>query len=128
MDYGGYDSYIWWYNFNGTSSTSDDTWASFWTVAHDHAYYMARNQYDGPGGSYVTSATQLSLGDVIYYDFADPNNPNGDGYFDHSAIVIGFSNGQPLVAYNTSDVCSAYWDLGAKLTKFLHLRDSFFYN
>lgn len=115
--------YVWWYNFNGTPSTSDDTWSSSWTVAHDQAYNLSRNtDVDEMRGTYVDSPGHLGLGDSVYYDFG------GDGILDHSAIVVEIRNGQPYVNYHTTDTWHRHRNLNAVTTRFLRVTDWFWIN
>ncbi|ASS87770.1 cytosolic protein [Geobacillus lituanicus] len=117
------EPYVWWYNTKGTSGTGDDAWTYSWSVAHDQAYHLSRNnETDEHRGTYVSRATDLQLGDSIYYDF------DGDGILDHSAIVVEIRNGQPYVNYHTNDTYHRYWDLGAKTTRFLHVTDYYWVN
>lgn len=112
--------YVWWYDFKGTPSTSDDTWSYSWTGPHDQAYHLSRNlDVDEMRGTYVPSASELGLGDSIYYDFG------GDGILDHSAIVVEIRNGVPYVNYHTNNTYHRHWDLGAAITRFLRVADSF---
>jgi len=115
--------YIWWYNFHGTSTVSDDTWSTSWSVPHDQAYNLSRNtDQNEMRGSYVSSAGQLALGDSIYYDF------NDDGILDHSAIVVEFRSGESYVNYHTNNTYHRHWNLGAPTTRFLHVTDWFWIN
>ncbi|KAF6510764.1 hypothetical protein TGS27_1725 [Geobacillus stearothermophilus] len=117
------EPYVWWYNTKGTSGTGDDAWTYSWSVAHDQAYHLSRNnETDEHRGTYVAKATDLQLGDSIYYDF------DGDGILDHSAIVVEIKNGQPYVNYHTNDTYHRHWDLGAKTTRFLHVTDYYWVN
>lgn len=52
----------------------------------------------------VSSAHELSPGDVICYDF------EGDGRFDHNTIVVKKNkDGMPLVNAHTSNSRHRYW-------------------
>lgn len=109
--------YVWWYDFNGPGQL-DDTWSYSWAVAHDQAYHLSRNaDVDEHRGTYVASATDLEVGDSIYYDL------DGDGILDHSAIVVLIQNDQPYVNYHTTDTYHRHWDLGAYTTRFLKVTD-----
>lgn len=115
--------YVWWYNTKGTSGTSDDTNSTSWSVAHDQAYNLSRNSdlYEHRG-TYVTSATDLQVGDSIYYDW------DGDGYLDHSAIVVVIQNGVPLVNYHSNPGWHKNWNLGAVTTRFLRVTNYYWIN
>jgi len=115
--------FVWWYNFKGTPSTSDDTWSTSWSVAHDQAYNLSRNTetYE-MRGTYVSSPGQLGLGDSIYYDW------EGDGILDHSAIVVEMRSGVPYVNTHSNDRYHVHWNRGASITRFLRVTDWFWHN
>lgn len=54
---------------------------------------------------------EAELGDVIAYDWNDPNGHAGpvDGKVDHLAIITGFSGQYPLVSAHTLDVANQGW-------------------
>lgn len=85
----------WWYSGN--------TWSYSWAVAHALRWYLSGSRR-GLTASEVSSADQLSLGDVICYDF------QGNGRFDHNTIVVKKnSDGMPLVNAHTSNSQHRYW-------------------
>ncbi|MDP4090886.1 MAG: amidase domain-containing protein [Bacillota bacterium] len=87
----------WWYNKNGTASTSDDTWSIPWTVAHSLYYYLRVNQEENrpyTQGLEIQSARGLELGDLIFYE-------DNTGLIFHSTIVTAFSGGEPLVSHHS---------------------------
>ncbi len=106
----------WWYD------QADDTHSWVWGVADGQAHWM-RTHYgdylrdaDGAAVNLIISpdrASDLSLGDVIYYDWKEHGEwswwcfcyplRDGDENFDHSAIVTGFdSKNEPLVTYRNA--------------------------
>lgn len=110
--------FVWWYDNKGTSKISDDTNSTSWSVAQDQTYSLSRiTAVDEHRGRYVNSATELAVGDSIYYDI------DGDGLFDHSAIVVSIKSGQPHVSYHTNDTKDRHWNLGYPITKFLKITD-----
>ncbi|QAS51808.1 amidase domain-containing protein [Halobacillus litoralis] len=86
----------WWYG-NGT-------WSYSWSVAHALRWYFGGAR-QGLTATEVSSADQLSPGDVICYDF------EGNGRFDHNTFVVKKDgNGMPLVNAHTSNSRHRYWD------------------
>lgn len=85
----------WWLNHNN--------WSYSWAVANSLRLFLA-NSKSGLQAKEVTSADQLTLGDVICYDF------QGDGRFDHNTIVTGRDvYGMPLVNAHTYNSRKRYW-------------------
>ncbi|WML49811.1 amidase domain-containing protein [Neobacillus sp. PS3-34] len=85
----------WWLKRNNYSYS--------WAVANSLRLYLA-NSKSGLRASEVRSPEQLTLGDVICYDF------QGDGRFDHNTIVTGKdANGMPLVNAHTYNSRMRYW-------------------
>lgn len=90
----------WWYRRQGRRHT----WSYSWTVAHIFYTLLTKG---GPSGKVVqvSSAEELSLGDVICYDF------EGDGRFNHNTIVTGKDSwGQPLVHAHTVNSRYRPWE------------------
>lgn len=84
----------WWYLH------PNEGWSFSWAVAHSLRWYLA---ISGRGEN-RPAARDLELGDVISYDF------EGDGTFDHNAIVVGFDlDGEPLVAAHTAPAWGRPW-------------------
>lgn len=82
----------WWYR-NGKYSYS-------WAVAHALQLFLAGSRFTRE----VKSVDQLSLGDIICYDF------EGDGRFNHNTIITGRDGeGQPLVNAHTYDSRQRFW-------------------
>ncbi|MGM9988430.1 MAG: amidase domain-containing protein [Bacillaceae bacterium] len=95
MKYTGSVKSGWWYRNHKFSYS--------WGVAHSLLYYLIGLKA-GIRGKRMEDATQLKLGDLIFYDF------EGDGRFDHSTIVVAKdANGQPLVNAHTMDSRNRYW-------------------
>lgn len=85
----------WWYQNNN--------WSYSWSVAHAFRWYLSGSTY-GLRGQEMKSAKDLSLGDVICYDF------DGNGHFQHTTIVVAKDeNGMPLVNAQTSNSRMRYW-------------------
>lgn len=89
----------WWYRGGNSPSA---LWSYSWTVAHSFRWYLERGHIKTES---KPSAEQLSLGDVICYDF------DGDGRWQHSTIVVAKdSHGMPLVNAHTTNSRHRYWD------------------
>lgn len=100
------DSYKSWWYVNGNTSKS---WRYCPTQIN---YMMMSNTYS------VSSVNSLSRGDLIYYDW------EGDGIWDHVAIVTEINNGCKVSAH-TDNHRDFNWTLaGAKAYKFLHFRNA----
>lgn len=85
----------WWYG--------SGTWSYSWSVAHALRWYLGGSR-QGLAATEVSSADQLSPGDVICYDF------QGNGRFDHNTFVVKKdANGMPLVNAHTSNSRHRYW-------------------
>ncbi|WP_462408848.1 amidase domain-containing protein [Neobacillus sp. Marseille-QA0830] len=85
----------WWY--------IQKNWSYSWAVAHSLRNYLSQSKL-GLRAQEVSSPDQLSLGDVICYDF------EGDGRFNHNTIVTGKDAfGMPLVNANTYNSRKRYW-------------------
>lgn len=85
----------WWYKHG--ANKSQDTWSVSWTVAHSLYYYLRVNQENNSAytkGFELTSKNDLELGDLIFFE-------NNRGVIFHSAIVTGFSYGEPLVTHHS---------------------------
>ncbi|KFZ42990.1 hypothetical protein CS060_05125 [Anoxybacillus flavithermus] len=78
-------------------------WSYTWTVANAFRWYLSGSK-TGIQAVEKKSPEQLSLGDVICYDF------QGDGRFDHTTIVVAKDKqGMPLVNAHTSNSRMRYW-------------------
>ncbi|SES67945.1 Putative amidase domain-containing protein [Oceanobacillus limi] len=85
----------WWYQGNN--------WSYSWSVAHSLRWYL-NGSTSGLKGTAVASASELSPGDIICYDF------EGDGRWDHNTIVVSRdNNGEPLVNAHTDNSRHRYW-------------------
>jgi cell wall-associated NlpC family hydrolase len=102
----------WWYDKDGSSSPSDDTYSLSWiNVTRQIGYWNGRRT------DWETSAGKLSRGDFIYYDWT------GDGVWDHVAVVAGTnSSGQKVIDAHTTDHYHVYWKLGYTGTKYRYAR------
>ncbi|ARI78217.1 amidase domain-containing protein [Halobacillus mangrovi] len=85
----------WWY--------TGKNWSYSWAVANSLRWYLSGSR-QGLTAKEVSSADQLTPGDVICYDF------EGDGRFDHNTIVVKKdSDGMPLVNAHTTNSRHRYW-------------------
>ncbi|WP_407269995.1 amidase domain-containing protein [Radiobacillus sp. PE A8.2] len=85
----------WWYN--------DANWSYSWAVAHALRWYLSGSN-SGLQGKEVENPEELSLGDVICYDF------EGDGRWNHNTIVVAKDQeGMPLVNAHTTNSRHRYW-------------------
>lgn len=71
-----------------------ERWSYSWSVAHSLRWYLETST-KGLMATRVNSASELELGDVIFYDFT------GDGRIDHSTIVTRIEEGIPYVNAHT---------------------------
>lgn len=86
----------WWYKNYSTSSYS-------WRVAHALRKYLPGSQ-TGIKAEEVANPKELTLGDIILYDF------EGDGRWNHCTIVVAKDeNGEPLVNAHTQNSRKRYW-------------------
>ncbi len=119
----------WWYDNKGTtgiSQTGDDTWSDSWSVSETlHTFIL---NFNGGNGYDVGSAYELSLGDIIFYDW------DANGVQNHAALVTLIQNGTPYVSAHDSDRHNVLWDLSAyphdprTLYTFTHLNTYWYYN
>lgn len=102
MDYTGIRESGWWYRGR---SGNRELWSFSWSVAHALNWYLSARRSEGLRAEVVHSPQELTVGDVICYDF------DGDGRFDHTTIVTGADGaGMPLVNAHTSNSRNRYWD------------------
>ncbi|ASB90394.1 amidase domain-containing protein [Bacillus sonorensis] len=79
------------------------SWSYSWTVAHSLRTFLKQSKA-GLRSIQTGAAAELVEGDVICYDF------NGDGRFDHVAIVTAKDkSNMPLVNAQTHDCRMRYW-------------------
>jgi cell wall-associated NlpC family hydrolase len=102
----------WWYDKEGTSSPSDDTYSLSWiNVVKQMGYWNGRRT------DWASSAGTLSRGDFIFYDWT------GDGVWDHTAVVAGTNSaGQKVIDAHTTDLYRVYWKLGNSRTKYRYAK------
>ena len=103
----------------------NNTWSLSWTTPHSLRWYLAGSTI-GLQAKQVSSASQLMLGDLIFYDF------QGDGRWDHSTIVTRVEDGVPYVNAHTNNSRNRYWEYQDSYaytpnTKyvFFHVKDDF---
>lgn len=114
----------WWYKGSGGSG---DVWSYSWTVANAFRWFLSNNRA-GLIAEEVDSPNQLTLGDVICYDF------DGDGKWQHNVIVTAIDiSGMPLVNAHSVNSRERYWsyqDSYAWTPKikytFFHIADKFY--
>lgn len=100
MHYTGKRDQGWWY----VDSNNQEKWSFSWSVSHSLYWYL------NTSSSYlkaerVNSPEQLTIGDVIIYDW------DGNENYQHSAIVADVDkNGMPLVNAHTANSKHRYWD------------------
>jgi hypothetical protein len=124
MNYTGGRESGWWYK---GKSGGRELWSYSWSVAHALHWYLKSGRADGLSAEQVASAQDLTVGDVICYDF------DGDGRFEHSTIVTGADGaGMPLVNAHTTNSRGRYWDYkdsyawtDRTVYRFFHIRDGF---
>lgn len=79
----------WWFRFH---SKETEPWSYSWTTSHALYSYLLSQR----GVKRVSSARDLKVGDVIFYDWS------GQGTFHHSTFVVDFDHrGDPLVNAHT---------------------------
>jgi hypothetical protein len=98
----------WWYDKEGTSSPSDDSYSWSWISCSRQIAFWLGTRID-----WVSSISNVARGDVIYYDWS------GDGSWDHVAILAGTNSaGQKVIDAHTTDHYHAYWKLGTASTRY----------
>ncbi|HZG55188.1 amidase domain-containing protein [Paenibacillus sp.] len=124
MNYTGGRESGWWYRGR---SGGRELWSYSWSVAHALHWYLMGERSGGLAAEQAASARELTIGDVICYDF------DGDGRFEHSVIVTGADGaGQPLVNAHTTNSRGRYWDYrdsyawtDRTVYRFFRIRDGF---
>ncbi|XEC93895.1 amidase domain-containing protein [Paenibacillus tarimensis] len=102
MNYTGRRDSGWWYKGRDKGR---ELWSFSWAVSAALQSLLNKPKNQGLRARQVQSAGELSLGDVIVYDW------NGDGRYQHSTIVTAFDTlGMPLVNANTVSSRHRYWD------------------
>lgn len=86
----------WWYIGDGGPG---DRWSYSWAVAHSLRWYLAQSRRVEEKGL----ARELLPGDVISYDF------DGDDRWEHSTVVVGYDDGEPLVNAHTDNSRQRPW-------------------
>ena len=98
----------WWYDKEGTSSPSDDTYSWSWISCSRQIAFWLGTRID-----WVTSISGVGKGDVIYYDWT------GDGSWDHVAVLVGTNSaGQKVIDAHTTDHYHLFWKLGTSITRY----------
>lgn len=121
MNYTGRREKGWWYRHEKQAQ-----WSYSWSVSHSLFHYLATST-SHLQASMVPTASQLTIGDVIIYDW------DGDSTFQHSTIVTGKADdGMPFVNAHTANSRMRYWDYRdspawSEHTKyrFFHINDHF---
>ncbi|KYD26265.1 amidase domain-containing protein [Geobacillus sp. FSL W8-0032] len=97
------------------------SWSYSWAVAHSLRWYLSGSRI-GLQAVEVSEPGQLMAGDVICYDF------QGDGRFDHSAIVVAKDQeGMPLVNAHTTNSRMRYWSYEDSSAYTPNIRYKFFH-
>lgn len=123
MNYTGKRESGWWYQGRDGSR---ELWSYSWAVAHA-LHTLLSTSKRGLGAERVNLPHQLSIGDVICYDW------DGNGRFQHNAIVTDFdADGMPLVNAHTANSRMRYWDYKDSyawtpdtIYHFFHITDTF---
>jgi hypothetical protein len=113
----------WWYK---GMAGGRELWSYSWAVANSLGLYLRSSTW-GLTASEVARPDQLTLGDVILYDW------DGTGRFQHSTIVTAFdAGGMPLVNAQTVSARHRYWDYRDSYAwtentvyRFYHIADQF---
>ncbi|HZG77655.1 MAG TPA: amidase domain-containing protein [Paenibacillus sp.] len=124
MHYGAGRESGWWYRGR---SGGREMWSFSWSVAHAFHWYLMSGRNEGLAAERVPEPTDLTIGDVICYDF------DGDGRFEHTAVVTGADGaGRPLVNAHTTNSRARYWDYrdsyawtDRTVYRFFRIRDRF---
>lgn len=103
-----------------------EMWSYSWAVANSMGWYFRSSTW-GLTASEVARPEQLTLGDVILYDW------DGNGRFQHSTMVTAFdAGGMPLVNAHTVSARHRYWDYRDSYAwtentvyRFYHVADQF---
>lgn len=83
-----------------------EAWSYSWAVANALRLFLltSPSRVYGLKANRVSSARDLSIGDVICYDW------DGDGTYQHNTVVVGFNRrGSPLVAAHTYNSYRRFW-------------------
>ncbi|MFJ5963985.1 amidase domain-containing protein [Bacillus sp. NPDC093026] len=97
------------------------TWSYSWTVAHSLKNYLTTSKA-GLRAKMLKEAKELSIGDVICYDF------EGDGRYNHTTIVVDHDkSGMPLVNAQTYDSRMRYWSYEDSTAYTPSIRYAFFH-
>lgn len=98
----------WWYDKEGTTSPSNDHYSWSWISCSRQIAFWLGTRID-----WVSSVSNVSRGDVVYYDWT------GDGSWDHVAIFAGTDGlGHKVIDAHTTDHYHYYWKLGTTYTKY----------
>jgi len=98
----------WWYDKEGTTSPSNDTYSWSWISCSRQIAFWVGTRID-----WVASISSVGKGDVIYYDWT------GDGSWDHVAILVGTNSaGQKVIDAHTTDHYHLFWKLGTSSTRY----------
>jgi hypothetical protein len=102
----------WWYQNNGTSSPSDDSYSWSWiNVAKQFGFWI------GLRTDWRATINNIGKGDMVYYDWS------GDGVWDHVAIVSGTNSAnQKVVDAHTTDLYHTFWKMGSSSTQYRFAR------
>jgi len=102
----------WWYDKEGTSSSSDDHYSWSWISCSRQIAFWVGTRID-----WVSSIGSVGKGDFIYYDWT------GDGSWDHVAVLVGTNSaGQKVIDAHTTDHYHYYWKLGSSSTRYKYGR------
>lgn len=102
MNYTGRRESGWWYKGR---YKNQELWSYSWAVANSLQLYLGMGGKSHLRATAVGSPRELTLGDVICYDW------DGDNRYEHSTVVTAIdADGMPLVNAHTTDSKHRYWD------------------
>ena len=124
IDYTGRRDTGWWYKGYVNKA---ETWSYSWAVTSSLHRYLINNK-QGLTAIALDTPDQLSLGDVILYDW------DGDGNYQHATIVTAFDDmNMPLVNAHTVNSRHRYWDYkdsyawtDQTVYRFFHINDQLY--
>lgn len=118
----------WWYGYGCSSTGSSTTWRS---VMQLHWFLTIGSGY----AEIVRDRRQLKVGDLIFYKLKSKETGyrcDLPGELNHTTVVSGFKDGEPVVSYHSNDRANIPWNsrgstpggLGdACITSFVHIKD-----
>jgi hypothetical protein len=123
MNYTGKRVSGWWYQGR---INQQEAWSFSWSVSNALQLLLSNSKF-GLRAEVVQQAHQLTIGDVICYDW------DGNNRYQHSTIVTSIDpSGMPLVNAHTANSRARYWDYKDSYAwsnqtryRFFHIADQF---